>query len=92
MFYILAAIWGLGQGALISNLLGVVYDFCGAEQLSILFGLILLFEGVGGLSGVPLCGKFSLRSTKKNVCSLTATQILLNKDCEQDHLKFEVLN
>jgi hypothetical protein len=57
MYYTLAAVWGAGQGALIANLLAVVYDCCGGDQLTMLFGLLLCAEGIGGLIGAPLCGK-----------------------------------
>ena len=42
---------GTGQGALIANLLAVVYDACVVEQLALLFGLKLCFEGIGGTIG-----------------------------------------
>lgn len=55
-YYVLAALWGSSKGALIANLLAVAYDFCGAEQLALLFGLHLCAEGIGSLVGAPLCG------------------------------------
>lgn len=57
MYYILAAVWGVCQGALIANLLAVVYDFCGVEQLAVLFGLNLCAEGIGAIAGPALCGE-----------------------------------
>ena len=57
MFYVLAGIWGLAEGASIGNLLGVLGEFCHVNQLAILFGLHLFTEGVGALAGTPLCSK-----------------------------------
>lgn len=59
MYYVMAAIWGLAQGAHIANLLAVVYNFCGADYLATLFGIHLMFEGVSGFIGAPLTRKFS---------------------------------
>ena len=53
-------VWGTGRGALIVNLLTVVYDAaCEGEQLALLFGLELCFKGIGSTIGPPVCGKFS---------------------------------
>ena len=57
MYYALTAVWGLGQGALIANLLAVLYDFCGTPQLAVMFGLHLCAEGIGALIGAPISGE-----------------------------------
>lgn len=59
MYYALAVVWGLGQGALIANILTVVYDFCGADQLALLFGLHLCAEGIGAFIGTPISGMYN---------------------------------
>ena len=56
MFYGLTAVWGFAQGAHIANLLAVMCDFCGADQMALLFGIVLLAEGLGSITGTPLCG------------------------------------
>ena len=56
MYYVLTVLWGLGQGAVIANLLAVVYDFCGPKQLAVLFGLHLCAEGIGAFIGAPIAG------------------------------------
>jgi len=58
MYYTIAACWGLGQSITISSLLGVVSDLCSVSQLPLLFGILLLAEGIGGITLVPLAGKF----------------------------------
>lgn len=57
MYYSVAVVWGLAQGAFIANLLAVVYNFCGEEHLAVLFGLELFAEGIGAIIGAPLSGK-----------------------------------
>ena len=54
-YYVLTVVWGTGQGALIANLLAVVYDACVVEQLASVFGLELCFEGIGGTIGPLVC-------------------------------------
>ena len=56
MYYVLTVLWGLGQGAVIANLLAVVYDFCGPLVLAVLFGLHLCAEGIGAFIGAPIAG------------------------------------
>ena len=57
MFYVLGVIWGIGQGACIANILGVLDYLCTVDQLSYLLGLELFAEGLGALVGAPFCGK-----------------------------------
>ncbi|XP_067950601.1 monocarboxylate transporter 14-like [Watersipora subatra] len=60
MFYSLSAVYGLTQGTLLGNLLGVVNDLVyGDNLLALLFGLELFAEGVGALSGTPLASYIS---------------------------------
>lgn len=54
------AFFGFVIGVQLSNLLGVAYNICGADQMVVLFGLELAFEGVGGLVGPPLCSECRL--------------------------------
>ena len=56
MFYVVAAFWGLADGAFIANLLSVIYSFCDVTQLPVLFGLNMMAEGVGSLAGTLLIG------------------------------------
>lgn len=57
MYYTLTALWGLGRGAKMANVLAVVHDFCGVEQLAVLWGLQLCAQGTGAFIGAPLSGK-----------------------------------
>lgn len=57
MYYALCAIFGVGYGILIANLLAVLHMFSGEDKLANLLGFHLMFEGIGGLVGTPLCGK-----------------------------------
>ena len=57
MFYALSCVWGVGHGALIANLLAVIVDICGPNQVAMLLGLHLFIEGIGTLSASPLCSK-----------------------------------
>jgi len=76
MYYAVAGIWGIAQGIQIANLLAVVYDFCGADQLAVLFGLELFTEGIGGAIGPPLCGKLTTNPTFITLC-IPSAKILL---------------
>ena len=57
MYYILAVVWGVGQGGLISNMVSTIHSFSGDRHLATLLGLSMLGEGLGGLSLTPLVGK-----------------------------------
>ena len=56
-FYAIAGVWGLGEGALIGDLLGALDGLCDVKHLALLLGLELFSEGTGSLGGGPLCGK-----------------------------------
>lgn len=57
MYYALAALWGVGQGAVTANFPGIVVEFCGVSRMAVLLGINLTAGGVGGMGGAPLCGK-----------------------------------
>lgn len=58
MYYALAALWGLGQGAQTANLLSTICEFCHVDQLALLIGLHLTAGGVGNMAGAPLSSKY----------------------------------
>ena len=47
-----------------SNLLGIVSEFCDVKQLALLFGIELFAEGVGVLCATSLFSKFIFCSIK----------------------------
>ena len=57
MYYSLAALWGLGQGAQTANLLSTICEFCSVDQLALLIGIHLTAGGIGNMAGAPLTGK-----------------------------------
>lgn len=61
MYYTLTAVWGVGQGIHIANLLAVIHDYCGANQLALLFGVHLCAEGVGALIGAPISSEYYVK-------------------------------
>ncbi|XP_067951169.1 monocarboxylate transporter 3-like [Watersipora subatra] len=84
MFYILAAVCGIGQGALIANLLGVITDMAGdVNRVALLLGLDLFAEGTGALGGTQLASFISDRAGEQygiifsGATALTASLALL---------------
>ena len=57
MYYSLAALWGLGQGAQTANLLSTICEFCRVDQLALLIGIHLTAGGIGNIAGAPLTGE-----------------------------------
>lgn len=80
MFYIVGSVWGIGQGAHIANLLAVFYDFCGPDQMALLFSLELMMEGIGGVVAAPLLGEnFKLLLTHDCECTRQHDAIQVDK-------------
>ena len=59
MYYVFAGVWGFGQGARIANALSVITSFCNENCRPILFGLHLLFSGIGSIIIPMLQGDIS---------------------------------
>ena len=62
MYYAMTGIWGLGQGAFVSNLLGALDGLCEKNLLALLFGLHLFTEGVGAIIGAPFCSELNFKN------------------------------
>ena len=76
MFYALCAVWGIGNGVAMANLLAVIYEFCEVRLLTLLLGLSLFAQGIGGSTGNYSCSKYS------TVSAITAKISCLAKVCK----------
>lgn len=57
MYYVTCVIWGLSEGAYITNTLATLHTFCDDRLFVLLLGLFVGAEGVGGIACPPLVSK-----------------------------------
>ncbi|XP_067951283.1 monocarboxylate transporter 3-like [Watersipora subatra] len=83
MFYSMCALFGLGHGTCISNLAAFLYEYTTADRFAILFGVMMLAEGVAVISSTPLVGYIILHVGEEygmifsGCCGVIATLSLL---------------
>lgn len=70
MYYSIATLWGVWQGATLATLLPVVHIVSGFQHQAILFGMVLFSQGLGSVLMTQVYGEYSHQIMTNNVAIL----------------------